>query len=546
MAARRWAGTDCIGVATWFGWDLDWNRVVFDADPPSTVRRCSGHPGWLPFATRCDGNFFAVDLAPAVGGRVGRVIEVGRGFDGGPRCVVSSVAAWLGRVLGRPDPHAWQRSGERRRQLVASALDRQQLASGVQAVHLDDAPSLVGLASLAAAACLCRLRLNRCAAADLTPVAALPVEDLVVDLAADAGLTSLTGHPHLASLAVGATTPIDLAPLRTLPARCALDLSGCPTVDVALLADLPGMRYLALSPAQWTALDAAGRIPARLAGAPLAGALDLLAVLGTDTCGAYRLSGTVDGDSWPPGHGEAAGEAGGRSGAAAVVEKVVSGHRGGARPGSMRVVGGCSAGCSGTPWLPVRMVREPPGWVGGVHSSRVVVRVVVWVVAVGVVKASARMRRMWRSSTPASRAARILAAMSPGRRPPGRVAQVPVSSPAAVSSPVMGAPGRPGMPVRAGWWPPLGRPGAGAPCSGTGGGLRPKTGRPLPPRQVQGPARGWAQRCVRSAEGVGVRLESSSSPPCPTLRGRPIRGLPGRGSSGLLRRAVEVSAVAGT
>lgn len=288
-----------IGVPTWFGWELGWNQVIFDADPSNTVRRCSGHPGWLPFATWFDGNFLAVDLAPAANGRPGQVIEVGRDFDVGPRYVASSVTAWLGQTLGQPDPHALQQSEERSRQLVVSALDKR-LAPGVQAIHLNDAPSPVDLVPLCATPQLRRLHLNRCATTDLSPVAALPVEDLAIDLAPAADLAPLFGHPHLASLAVGAETPIDLAPLRTLPALRSLDLSRCPTPDLALLADLPGLRYLALSAAQWTTLITSDRLPthlaaARLAGAPpLTAALDLLAALGVDTSTAYRLSGTVE------------------------------------------------------------------------------------------------------------------------------------------------------------------------------------------------------------------------------------------------------------
>jgi cell wall assembly regulator SMI1 len=288
-----------IGVPTWYGWELGWRQVIFDADPPNTVRRCSGHPGWLPFATWCDGNYLAVDLAPAADGRPGQVIEVGRDFDDGPRYVASSVTAWLGQALGRPDPHAPQQSEDTSHQLVISALDKR-LAPGVQAIHLNDAPSPVDLVPLAATPHLRRLHLNRCATADLSPVAALPLEDLAIDLASGADLNPLTGHAHLASLAVGSQTPVDLAPLRTLPVLRALDLSRCPTPDVALLADLPGLRYLALSASQWTALIAAGRLPAHLAAARLAGApaltaaLDLLAALGVDTSTAYRLSGTLD------------------------------------------------------------------------------------------------------------------------------------------------------------------------------------------------------------------------------------------------------------
>ncbi len=290
---------DYTAVPTWFGWELDRNQVIFDADPPNTVRRCSGRPGWLPFATRYDGNFLAVDLAPAADGRPGQVIEVGRDFTDGPRYVASSVTAWLGGLLGRPDPHAPRQTGDRSRQLVVPALD-ERLAPGVQAVHLNDAPSPVDLTPLAATPRLRRLHLNRCATADLSPVAALPLEDLAVNLAPDADLTPLTDHPHLASLTIGAEAPIDLAPLRTLPALRSLDLSRCSGPDLALLADLPGLHYLALSGTQWTTLAATGRLPAHLAAARLAGAppltaaLDLLTTLGVDTSTAYRLSGTVE------------------------------------------------------------------------------------------------------------------------------------------------------------------------------------------------------------------------------------------------------------
>ncbi|MFF4345023.1 SMI1/KNR4 family protein [Kitasatospora sp. NPDC001540] len=289
-----------IGVPAWYGWSLGWDKVVFDADPPNTVRRCSGHPGWLPFATGFDGNFLAVDLAPAADGRLGQVIEVGRDFDRGPRYVASSVTAWLGQALGLPDPHAPRRTDDDAREPAVRALG-ERLAPDVQELHLNDLPSPADLTPLSAAPHLRRLHLNRCTTADLSPLAALPVEDLAVDLAAGADLAPLTGHPHLASLAVASPAPIDLAPLRSLPALRSLDLSRCPVADPALLADLPGLRYLALSGDQWEALTAAGRLPARLAAARFAGApsftaaLGLLAALGTDTSTAYRFSGTVEG-----------------------------------------------------------------------------------------------------------------------------------------------------------------------------------------------------------------------------------------------------------
>ncbi|MFJ8622271.1 SMI1/KNR4 family protein [Kitasatospora sp. NPDC093550] len=36
---------DCIGVPTWFGWQLGWKRVVFDAEPPNTESLLTLRPG---------------------------------------------------------------------------------------------------------------------------------------------------------------------------------------------------------------------------------------------------------------------------------------------------------------------------------------------------------------------------------------------------------------------------------------------------------------------------------------------------------------------
>ncbi|MFD0562205.1 SMI1/KNR4 family protein [Kitasatospora saccharophila] len=74
-------------------------RVMAEPGPPDTVRRCLNHPGWIPFATADDGNYHAVDLAPAEHGRPGQVIESGRDFHDGPLYVADSVtsllAAWI-------------------------------------------------------------------------------------------------------------------------------------------------------------------------------------------------------------------------------------------------------------------------------------------------------------------------------------------------------------------------------------------------------------------------------------------------------------------
>ncbi|MFC8720471.1 SMI1/KNR4 family protein [Kitasatospora sp. NPDC057198] len=290
---RRADAPDSTPEPGHFDWRYQWDRVVFDAQPAHTVRRRTAHPGWIPIATTYDGDYIAVDLAPAAGGHHGQVIEIGATFEDGPGLLAPSVTAWLGQLLELPDAEP---PDDERQQLVASTLD-EGLTPRTQAVHLNDARSPVDLTPLAATR-LRRLHLNGCATADLTPLAALPVEDLQVGLTAGADPAPLAGHPHLASLAVRADHPVDLAALRTLPALRALDLSGCPAADLAPLAGLPGLRYLALTGPQWGALAAAGRLPAGLAAARLAGgaslaeALDLLAALGTDTSAAVRLSGS--------------------------------------------------------------------------------------------------------------------------------------------------------------------------------------------------------------------------------------------------------------
>jgi hypothetical protein len=185
-----------------------------------------GASAWLPFATWFDGNFLAVDLAPAADGRPGQVIEVGRDFNDGPtlfrtlaRSPPDSARLWASLIQTPP-----QEPGDGSRQLVVSALD-ERFAPGVQAIHLNDAPSPVDLGPLSSTPRLRRLHLNRRATTDLSPLAVLPVEDLAIDLASEAGLIPLAGHPHLASLAVGSETRF--TSLRCAPSlRCSL--STCP------------------------------------------------------------------------------------------------------------------------------------------------------------------------------------------------------------------------------------------------------------------------------------------------------------------------------
>ncbi|GAA4843208.1 hypothetical protein GCM10023235_19100 [Kitasatospora terrestris] len=301
--AHRW-----VREPAWFGWELGRRTVVFDADPADTVRRCGGHPGWIPFATGEDGNYLAVDLAPARDGRPGQVIRVGRDFDGGPEYVAESLTALLGEQLELMAVGAYEVDDDfldlrlpprprGPRQLVGRTPDR--VLPTHQAVHLNDAPSPVDLRPVTAARALRRLHLNRCSTTDLAPLRELPVEDLRVHLTGG-DLAPLAGHPHLAALALGSAVPVDLAPLRAVPHLHALDLAAALVPHLGVLADLPGLRHLALDRTQWAELIDGGRVPGTLAAARLVGrdvtldeALAWAARLGHDAA-PLRVTGTAE------------------------------------------------------------------------------------------------------------------------------------------------------------------------------------------------------------------------------------------------------------
>ncbi|MFC8229834.1 SMI1/KNR4 family protein [Streptomyces sp. NPDC057287] len=293
----------------WSGWGLEWDAVIFDADPAETVRRCGGHPGWLRFASGEDGNYLAVDTVPARNGRPGQVIHTGRDHDRGPAYVADSVTSLLGRCLELLDRGAYEKEDDHlelvepdrprnRREIVGSIPD--EVRPALQAVHINDADGLVDLAPLAAARGLRRIHLNRSTTADLSPVRDLPVEALRVRLAGG-DLTPLAGHAHLASLGLEtATTPADLTPLRTVPRLHGLDLAEAEVADLAVLSELEGLRYLALTRDQWGALLDAGRTPPGLAAACLTDtdatldeALVWAARLGLDAGEVLRLTGSL-------------------------------------------------------------------------------------------------------------------------------------------------------------------------------------------------------------------------------------------------------------
>ncbi|MFD6280028.1 SMI1/KNR4 family protein [Streptomyces sp. NPDC060209] len=295
----------------WSGWGLEWDAVIFDADPAETVRRCGGHPGWLRFASGEDGNYLAVDTAPARDGRPGQIIRTGRDYARGPAYVADSVTSLLGHHLElldqgayeKEDDYVWLRGPGRaraRREIIGGIPD--EVPDALQAIHINDATGPVDLTPLTAAHSLRRIHLNRSTTADLTPAGELPVESLRVTLDGG-GLSPLAGHPHLASLDLATTAPADLTPLRTVPRLHGLDLSEAEAADLAVLSELDGLRYLSLTRRQWDTLLNEGGAPPALAAAcmtdtdsTLDEALAWSARLGLDTGGAFRLTGSVETD----------------------------------------------------------------------------------------------------------------------------------------------------------------------------------------------------------------------------------------------------------
>jgi cell wall assembly regulator SMI1 len=244
------------------GWTDRWQRVVLDADPFDTVRRATGHPGWIPFAEDHDGNFLAVDLAPARLGRPGQVIRVGNSYDNGPRYVAGSVTSLL--------------AGEARREVAAGRRLRLNRDDDLEPLRsqpdLQELLLYVADPGAAPLAALHRLRrLWSSGPIELGQLRDLPVEDLAVG--GDSSLAPLAGHPALRSLTVWfGATPTTLAPLREVPNLHGLALDRAAAVaDLETVAELSNLMYLELSFEQWQELRPALHRLDRLRAVTLAG-----------------------------------------------------------------------------------------------------------------------------------------------------------------------------------------------------------------------------------------------------------------------------------
>lgn len=260
----------------WGGWGLDWNKTILDAHPAGTVRRVTGHPGWIPFAHGEGGtNWLAVDMSPARYGRPGQVIQIGPDHSEGPGYVADSVTAVLRRCVdaldrgdytfeddhldlevAEWDPVVTQET--RSLTVDAETAPLRGIRPELQALTVWNART-VDLTDLTGAPLLRKLELMHCGTTDLAPLRGLPLETLRLELET-ADLTPLTGHPTLRSLTLTTARPVDLTPLRTLPRLHGLDLReatvspGPVSPGLEVLADLAGLRFLFLRSEQWKEL----------------------------------------------------------------------------------------------------------------------------------------------------------------------------------------------------------------------------------------------------------------------------------------------------
>jgi len=298
-----------LSKPAWFGWEQEWDSVILDANPANTVQRCTANAGWIPFASGEDGNYLAIDLAPATNGRSGQIIHIGRDYGGGPRYIDSSVSSLLDRHLrmlsdgafsivdGNISFHETHADSGSDVKIIGSV--RQPLSTAVQSIQVIEGVSPVNLAAFEGLSHLRRLRLNACYTDDLTPLRRLPLESL--DIALSQGdLVPMEGHPHLSALALETFRLVDITPLCTVENLRGLDLSRSRMANISPLSELQGLRYLALSGPQWAALAEVREIPPGLAAARLAEpdatlrqALAWAGLLGIDTGDAMHTDGVV-------------------------------------------------------------------------------------------------------------------------------------------------------------------------------------------------------------------------------------------------------------
>ncbi|MBU3061851.1 SMI1/KNR4 family protein [Nocardia sp. NEAU-G5] len=255
-------------------------RTVLESWPHGVVRRISRSPKWVIIGSS-GRDVTAVDLDPGPIGVSGQVIEFEPdGLDAAVRRD-DSVLAMLRRtveslrvgesvweyydteIADHPNEHAHLRgAGESVAELPG--------AIAVQSLTVDGRDSF-DAAELAALPLLRQLQVRGVESVQLSVPHTVPLEQL--DLTAPRiELEPLAGHPVLWDLSLsGATGPVHIAPLATLPSLQRLDISEIEVFDLEAVAALPALRVLVATVRQWRLLRDRDAVPAGLAAAELVG-----------------------------------------------------------------------------------------------------------------------------------------------------------------------------------------------------------------------------------------------------------------------------------
>ncbi|RJO73328.1 hypothetical protein D5S18_18945 [Nocardia panacis] len=252
-------------------------RIVLESWPHGVVRRISRSPKWVIIGTS-DRDVTAVDLDPGPIGLSGQVITFEPDGYGSASRQDDSVLAVLRRTVqslrmgepafeyydaDHPLSHALLRG-------VGESVAELPGAIAVQGLTVNGRDSF-DAAELAALPLLRELRVRGVGSVRLSVPHTVPLEQL--DLTAPRiDVEPLVGHPTLWDLTLaGATEPVRIGPLATLPSLQRLDISEIEVSDLEAVAALPTLRVLVATNRQWQLLRDRDAMPAGLAAAELVG-----------------------------------------------------------------------------------------------------------------------------------------------------------------------------------------------------------------------------------------------------------------------------------
>ncbi|MGO4617174.1 SMI1/KNR4 family protein [Nocardia sp. 2YAB30] len=256
------------------------DRTVFESWPHGVVRRISRSPKWVIIGIS-DRSVTAVDLDPGPIGVSGQVITfepdgwyaafrqddsvlaVLRRTVESLRAGESVLEYYNAQITDHPRHQASLRG-------VAESVAELPGAIAVQELTVDGRDSF-DAAELASLPLLRELRVRGVESVQLSVPHTVPLEQLHLT-APRIELEPLAGHPTLWDLTLsGATEPVHIGPLATLPSLQRLDISKIEVSDLEAVAALPTLRVLVATMRQWQLLRDRDAVPAGLAAAELAG-----------------------------------------------------------------------------------------------------------------------------------------------------------------------------------------------------------------------------------------------------------------------------------